>query len=96
MALPRGFDAFVLGAPRAVMARLVADRIVDDELLSSLFQKHAVIRYGREFTITHLVQVMLDVACRMDSSVRTGFLRRRDAMTSSLPSTTNGIALIPN
>ena len=96
MALPRGFDAFVLGAPRAVMARLVADRIVDDELLSSLFQEYAVTLNGREITITHLVQVMLDVACRMDPSVRTGFLRRRDAMTASLPSTTNWIAPIPN
>ena len=75
---------------------LVADRIVDDELLSSLFQEYAVTLNGREITITHLAQVMLDVACRMDPSVRTGFLRRRDAMIASLPFTTNGIALIPN
>jgi hypothetical protein len=84
MALPRAFDAFVQGAPCTVLTRLVAERIVDDHLLSTLFQEHAVTQYDREITITHLVAVMLDVACGTVPSVRAGFLRREDEMAASL------------
>lgn len=84
MALPRAFDAFVQGAPCAVLTRLVAERIVDDELLSTLFQEHAVTQYDRDITITHLVEVMLDVACGIAPSVRAGFLRRKEEMAASL------------
>jgi IS4 transposase len=84
MALPRAFDAFAQGAPCAVLTRLIAERIVDDELLSTLFQEHAVTQYDRDITITHLVEVMLDVACGIAPSVRAGFLRRKEEMTASL------------
>src|SRR5262245_28807682 len=84
MALPRAFEAFVQGAPCAVLTRMVAERIVDDELLSTLFREHAVTQYDRDITITHLVEVMLDVACGIAPSVRAGFLRRKDEMAASL------------
>jgi hypothetical protein len=63
---------------------LVAERIVDDEVLGCLFREHAVTQYDRELTITHLVEVMLDVACGMAPSVRAGFLRREAQKTASL------------
>ena len=84
MALPRAFDGFVEAAPCAVLTRLVAERIVDDALLGTLFHEHAVTQYHREITITHLVEVMLDVACGLVPSVRAGFLRREAEMTASL------------
>jgi Transposase DDE domain len=84
MALPRAFDAFVQGAPCTVLTRLVAERIVDDQLLRMLFQEHAVTQYDRDITITHLVEVMLDVACGLVRSVRAGFLRRQEEMAASL------------
>jgi ribosomal protein L15E len=84
MALPRVFDAFVEGAPCAVLTRLVAERIVDDHLLSTLFRRHAVTQYDREITITHLVEVMLDVACGIAPSVRAGFRLREEEMVASL------------
>jgi len=84
MALPRAFDGFVHGAPCAVLTRLVAERIVDDTLLATLFQEHAVTQYDRAITITHLVEVMLDVAAGTAPSVRAGFLRREEEMTASL------------
>jgi hypothetical protein len=84
MALPRAFDAFVQGAPCAVLTRLVAERIVDDQLLRTLFQEHAVTQYDRDITITHLVEVMLDVACGLVRSVRAGYLRRQEEMAASL------------
>jgi hypothetical protein len=84
MALSRAFAAFVQGAPCTVLTRLVAERIVDDQLLSTLFQEHAVTQYDRQITITHLVEVMLDVACGTAPSVRAGFLRREEEMAASL------------
>jgi IS4 transposase len=84
MALPRAFDAFVQGTPCTVITRLVAERIVDDHLLNTLFREHAVTQYDRDITIVHLVQVMLDVACGLVPSVRAGFLRREEEMTASL------------
>jgi hypothetical protein len=84
MAIPRAFDAFVQGAPCTVLTRLIAERIVDDQLLRTLFREHAVTQYDRDITITHLVEVMLDVACGMVRSVRAGFLRRQEEMAASL------------
>jgi len=84
MAIPRAFDAFVQGAPCTVLTRLIAERIVDDRLLRTLFREHAVTQYDRDITITHLVEVMLDVACGLVRSVRAGFLRRQEEMSASL------------
>jgi DDE family transposase len=84
MAIPRAFDVFVEGAPCTVLTRLVAERIIDDQLLRTLFREHAVTQYDRDITITHLVEVMLDVACGMARSVRAGFLRREEEMAASL------------
>lgn len=84
MALPRAFDPFVERAPCTVLTRLLAERVVDDQLLSSLFERHAGTQYNREITITQLVEVMLDVACGMVPSVRAGFLRREEQLTASL------------
>jgi hypothetical protein len=84
MVLSRAFEAFVQGAPCAVITRLVAEHVVDDRMLSTLFQEYAVTQYDREITITHLVQVMLDVACGKVPSVRAGFLSRQKEMTASL------------
>lgn len=84
MALPRAFEAFVQGSPCTVITRMIAERIVDDRMLSTLFREHAVTQYDRDITITHLVQVMLDVACGLVPSVRAGFLRREEEMTASL------------
>lgn len=84
MAVPRALDAFVQGAPCAVLTRLIAERVVDDQLLRTLFREHAVTQYDRDITITHLVEVMLDVACGLVPSVRAGFLRREEEMAASL------------
>jgi IS4 transposase len=84
MDLPRAFEPFVQGAPCAVMARMVAEWIVDNEWLSDLFQEHAVTQYDRDITIDQLVMVMLDVACGISPSVRAGFLKWQDQIDASL------------
>jgi len=84
MAIPRALQAFVEAAPCAVLTRMISERVVDDDFLRTLFREHAVTQYDREITITHLVEVMLDVACGVVPSVRAGFLRRQDEMAASL------------
>jgi IS4 transposase len=84
MAVPRAVQAFVEAAPCAVLTRMIAERVVDDDLLRALFREHVVTQYDRELTITHLVEVMLDVACGLVPSVRAGFLRRQEQMAASL------------
>ena len=91
------FDAFVQGAPCTVLTRLIAERIVDDQLLRALFREHAVTQYDRDITITHLVEGMLDVARGMVPSVRAGFLRRQeDGRLRSRPFTASSIEWIPS
>ena len=63
MVLPAILDPFADGAPAAVMTRLALDRIVDGADVDRLFEELAEGQYLREFTLNHLVQVMLDVAC---------------------------------
>lgn len=48
MLLPVAFEPFVKGAPCAVMTRMVAEHVVDDEVLATLFQEQAVTQYERQ------------------------------------------------
>jgi hypothetical protein len=84
MDIPHEFEPFAQGAPCAVITRMVAEWIADDELLAKLFQEHKVTQYDRQITIDHLVLVMLDVACGVTQSVRAGFLKRKDEIGASL------------
>jgi DDE family transposase len=84
MKIPRAFEPFVQGAPCAVITRMVAEYVVDGELLAKLFQEHAVSQYDRKITIDQLVAVMLDVACGVTGSVRAAFLKRKEEIAASL------------
>jgi hypothetical protein len=74
--LPAILDPFIEGAPAAVMTRLALDWIIDGTPLDSLFDEVAEAQYTREFTLTHFVEVMLDVASGYRPSPRAAFLRR--------------------
>src|SRR3954453_4610697 len=58
------------------MARIALDWIIDGPALDQLFEEVAGGQYTREFTLTHFVQVMLDVASGNRPSPRAAFLRR--------------------
>lgn len=76
MILPAILDPFVEGAPAAVMTRIALDWIVDGTPLDRILQEVADGQFEREFTLRHLVEVMLDVACGFRPTPRAAFLRR--------------------
>ena len=84
MSLPEAFRPFVEGAPCAVMARLSVEYLLDDQTLSLLFAEHADRQYERQLTLTHLVDVMLDVACGIQGSPRSAFQARSEEIAASL------------
>src|SRR3954471_7666757 len=59
------------------MTRITLDWIIDGTPLDELFDEVAEDQYTRELTLTHFVQVMLDVACGSRPSPRAAS-RRRD------------------
>src|SRR3954452_16598295 len=82
--LPAILNPFIEGAPAAVMTRIALDRIIDGTPLDELFEEVAEGQYTRDFTLTHFVQVMLDVASGFRPSPRAAFLRRELAHVASL------------
>ncbi len=84
MVLPAILDPFVKDAPAAVMTRIALDWIIDGIPLDELFEEVAGDQYTRELTLTHLVQVMLDVASGFRPSPRAAFLRRNLQLRASL------------
>src|SRR5947208_9666080 len=66
------------------MTRITLDWILDGTPLDVLFDEVAAGQYTRELTLTHFVQVMLDVASGYRPSPRAAFLRRELAHVASL------------
>src|SRR5512142_2701515 len=66
------------------MTRIAWDWIVDGTPLDELFDEVAEDQYTRELTLTHFVQVMLDVASGHRPSPRAAFLRRDLPLVASL------------
>jgi hypothetical protein len=84
LVLPAILNPFIEGAPAAVMTRIALDWIIDGTPLDALFAEVAEDQYTREFTLTHFVQVMLDVASGNRPSPRAAFLRRDLALIASI------------
>jgi hypothetical protein len=83
LVLPAILNPFVEGAPTAVMTRIALDWIIDGTPLDELFDEVAEGQYTRELTLTHFVQVMLDVASGHRPSPRAAFLRRELPLVAS-------------
>jgi hypothetical protein len=66
------------------MTRIALDWIIDGTPLDRLFEEVAEGQYTREFTLTHFVQVMLDVASGNRPSPRAAFLRRDLQLIASI------------
>src|SRR5512135_634225 len=84
LVLPAILNPFIEDAPAAVMTRIALDGIVDGTPLDELFDEVAEDQYTRELTLTHFVQVMLDVASGHRPSPRAAFLRRDLPLVASL------------
>jgi IS4 transposase len=76
MNLPSILDRFVAGSPLTVMVRAALDRLVDEVVVDEIFEKTAVSQYTRELALSHLVDVMLDVATGVQPSPRAAFRAR--------------------
>src|SRR3954463_3131193 len=83
LVLPAILNPFIDGAPAAVMTRITLDWILDGTPLDDLFDEVAAGQYTRELTLTHFVQVMLDVASGHRPSPRAAFLRRELQLIAS-------------
>jgi hypothetical protein len=66
------------------MTRIALDWIIDGTPLDELFEEVAGDQYTREFTLTHFVRVMLDVASGNRPSPRAAFLRRNLLLIASI------------
>lgn len=84
MSLPAAFSPFVEGACGTVLVRMCAQRLMDAEIMNALFEERAEQGYTRELTLSHLVDLMLDVACGYRPSPRAAFLARRSELHVSL------------
>jgi len=84
LVLPAILNPFVNDAPAAVMTRIALDWIIGGTPLDELFEEVAEGQYTREFTLTHFVQVMLDVASGNRPSPRAAFQRRDLALIASI------------
>src|SRR3954454_7479490 len=58
------------------MGRVTLDWLVDEVGVGEIFEEAAVSQYTRELTLSHMVQVMLDVAAGVRPSPRAAFRAR--------------------
>jgi hypothetical protein len=83
-ALPAILNDSIADAPIAVMTRIALDWIIRSTPFDRLFEETAEGQYTREFTLEHLVLVMLDVVCGHHPSTRSAFMDRRLQLIASL------------
>ena len=83
-ALPAILNDSIKEAPIAVMTRIALDWIIRGTPFDELFERTAEGQYTREFTLEHLVLVMLDVVCGHHPSTRSAFLDRQLDLIASL------------
>ena len=76
MTLPAILDPFAKGAAATVMTRMATEWLLDEPAFEALFEQQAEAQYTRELTLTHMVNIMLDVASGTRPSPRASFLAR--------------------
>ena len=74
--LPAILDPFARGAAATVMTRMALEWLIDEPTFEALFQQATEAQYTRELTLTHLVNIMLDVASGTRPSPRAAFRAR--------------------
>jgi hypothetical protein len=74
--LPAILDPFAKGAAATVMTRMALEWLIDEPTIETLFQDVTDAQYTRELTLTHLVNIMLDVASGTQPSPRAAFWER--------------------
>ena len=83
-ALPALLNDSIRSSPIAVMTRIALDWIIQGTPFDRLFEQAAEGQYTREFTLEHLVHVLLDVVCGHRPSTRSAFRDRQLFLIASL------------
>jgi IS4 transposase len=83
-ALPAILNDCIEHKPIAVMTRIALDWIIQGTPFDQLFERSAQGQYTREFTLEHLVHVMLDVVSGLHPSTRSAFHDRQLQLIASL------------
>ena len=83
-ALPAILNPCIEDSPATVMTRIALDWILQGTPFDQLFERSTAGEYTREFTLEHLVLVMLDVVCGFHPSTRSAFLDRHLQLIASL------------
>ncbi len=77
MILPVILDPFAKGAAPAVMTRLALDWMIEPTSIDPILEEVAQGQFNRDLLLSHLVEVMADVACGFRPSPRAAFLKRQ-------------------
>ena len=71
-------------APITVMSRSTWDRIIQGTPVNQVFEQAAQVQSTREFTLEHLVLIMIDVVCGHHPATRSAFRDRPLPLIASL------------
>src|SRR5262245_2259373 len=78
--MPPVFSRFVGHAPFCVLARMAIERLLLPERLDKLFVSVTERQQGRELLFSHVVELMMGVVLRVNSSVLAAWRDRRAAL----------------
>lgn len=76
MDIPSVLEPFVKGSPLTVMVRAALEWLVDEDVIEEIFETTTESHYTRTLTLTHMVDVLLDVAAGVRPSPRAAFRAR--------------------
>ena len=83
------FDAFVQESPVSVMARGLAERLVDAQTLDGWFEQLDCAQYTRELLFSSLFSLMSQVVCGSQKSVNAAYQSAKEPVGTSIVSVYN-------
>jgi hypothetical protein len=83
-ALPGAFASFVAHSPLVVMARALLERTLLPEVLDALFLEHATCQINHELLFSSVVDLLSQVALRINPSLRQAYLNNPQHQSVSL------------
>ena len=89
MMLGEIFDAFVQESPVSVMARGLAERLVDAQTLDAWFEQLDSAQYTRELLFSSLFSLMSQVVCGSQKSVNAAYQSAKEQVGTSIVSVYN-------
>lgn len=87
--LPKIFDAFVEASPVSVMARGLAERVLDARKLDAWFESVDSSQYTRELPFSAVFSLMSQVVCGSQKSVNAAYQSAKDEVPTSIVSVYN-------